>query len=174
MSDRVISLVGLVVEHLRTAFNPGQLHPPLGGGTAHVRFFAGDTIPTAAWNAHSQSCGCGEPMLWVRVVRRWRTTQFPNEFVGAAPCGTPRAVTIEAGIMRCAITEPEPAWDDYEQEAMVAVDDSWRLDAALKRAMQCAETEHVANQTALAAGEPFGPEGGILAWAQHAHAELGG
>lgn len=172
--DKAVGVVGFVVEQLRWAFSANQATPPLGGGTEHVRFFGGDSIPFAAWNSHASSCGCNEPLVWARVVRRYRSGGLPEERFGGpnAGCVDPRAITVEAGVMRCAITDPEPSWDDLEREAMVQLDDSYRLDVALCRAMGCAEVEGMAISTLLAAGEPFGPEGGVLAWTQWIHAQL--
>ncbi|MCM6774981.1 hypothetical protein NDR87_26410 [Nocardia sp. CDC159] len=175
MADRAITLIGFVVESLRLAFSENSATPPLGGGSPHVRFFAGDSLPLAAWAGHSASCDCADPMLWVRVVRRFRTATLPNEEPGEiSGCAIPRAITIEAGVMRCAVVAAEPPWDELEREALVQLDDSHRVDAALCRAMQCAERENAAQSTLLAAGEPFGPEGGVIAWTQWAHAQLAG
>lgn len=176
MVDRAINVIGYVIENLRQAYSENAVTPPLGGGSPHVRFFAGDTLPLAAWVGHRNDCSCNDPMLWVRVVRRFRSRDLPNEEAAilGAGCGAPRAITIEAGVMRCANTDAEPRWEDLEQEALVQLDDSYRVDAALCRAMQCAEDDNKALSTALAAGEPYGPEGGVIAWTQWAHAQLKG
>ncbi|MGA6208058.1 hypothetical protein ACPESR_25225 [Nocardia testacea] len=172
MADPAIVVIGLMAAGLRRAFTEDQTTPPMGGGAQTVRFLAGDALPGAVWNAHRTGCDCEKPMIYLRVVRRFRTSQLPEERRDQkSGCDEPRALTVEAGIMRCAITDAEPEWDDLEQEAFVALDDSFRLDQALVWAMADIE-EKVALSTMLAAGEPYGPEGGIIAWTQWAHIQL--
>ncbi|MBF6138124.1 hypothetical protein IU501_34715 [Nocardia otitidiscaviarum] len=174
MADKAMPLIGLLVTQLRESFSPNQKTPPLGGGTEAVRFLGGDGIPVAAWNGHRSACGCQEPMLWVRVVRRYRTAVLPDEQYGDrnGGCKDPRAITIEAGVLRCAVTDAEPTWEDLEQEALTQLDDAYRLDIALGRAMCCAEENSIIHASLLAAGEPWGPEGAMIAWTQWAHAQL--
>lgn len=159
---------------MRWAFDPGSARPPLGDGSPHVRFVGGDGIPSAMFTAHRADCECSNPLLWVRVVRRYRTAVLPAEQRGDqnGGCPDPRAITVEAGVMRCAITEPEPSWEDWEHEAMVQLDDSHRVDRALCRAMQCIERDNIGHSTLLEAGEPWGPHGGVVAWTQWAHVQL--
>lgn len=102
MND-VDCILNALIAALKEAFAPDSEYPPLDGGTEHVRLFAGDGIPLAAWNAHAgggdgDSEGCDHPFLWVRHVRRYRTQDFPNPFVGPAPCGLPSAVAIDVGV----------------------------------------------------------------------------
>ncbi len=150
---------------LRQAFGSSSPTPPLGGGTDAVRLFAGEAIPLAAWNAHTDQPGCDAPFLWVRVERRYRTgMEFPAPFVGARPCSMPRAVAIEMGVARCAVTEAEPSWEDYEREAEVSFDDSWRLETAMCWASKELVSSECATQTGLDAILPSGPDGGVIAW----------
>ncbi|MGI5216261.1 hypothetical protein [Nocardia sp. CA-290969] len=172
MADTAIVVVGLMAEAMKRAFTNGQTTPPFGGGTDTVRFFAGDTMPLAVWNGYASGGNCGDPLAWVRVVRRFRTTQLPEERRDQkSECTETKALTVEAGIMRCAVTEPEPDWDALEKEALAALDDSVRIDQALVWAMADIE-EKVALSTMIAAGEPYGPEGGVIAWTQWAHIQL--
>lgn len=156
-----------LIRAMRQVFNPTAPTPPVGGGTEHVRFFAGDQMPTAAVDMHREGCGCGEPLLWVRLVQRYRTTppQFPNPVVLADSCITDLvpAIELEVGVMRCAVVKEEPEWCDYEKEASVSLDDSWRVEAAMCRAMDCAVNEQDAKKTAVGNVVPWGPQGGVIA-----------
>ncbi|WP_280466812.1 hypothetical protein [Nocardia cyriacigeorgica] len=171
-TDPALVAVGLTMEAMRWAFSEAQTTPPLGGGSEDVRFFAGDGLPVAAWMGHSSQCKCASPMLWVRVVRRFRTSELPDERPGRkAGCLDPMALTIEGGVMRCAVTAARPTWEQWEREAQVQLDDSFRLDQALLQAQRSIE-ENVAVDTMLGAGEPYGPEGGVIAWTQWIHIQL--
>ncbi|MCM6777935.1 hypothetical protein NDR87_31445 [Nocardia sp. CDC159] len=173
MPDQVATIVGLTVTRLRAQFDPTQDVPPLGGGTDRVHILAGEVVVPPPWvgfsDDSSASCeGCG-PYLWVRLVRRWRTGDFPAE-AATGSCMDRRACTIEAGIARCHPFEAAPA--ALEQAAAVQWDDSWRIDAALCAALRDAEDAGAATDSALGPGEPYGPEGLVLAWTQVAHAQL--
>jgi hypothetical protein len=160
-ADPVVEVVAVVMGTLRDAFKPDSSFPPE-NGTDIVRFFAGEGPATAAWDAHTNDTGCDVPFLWVRVMRRYRTEQLPAPAVRDNPCGLPRAVAIEVGVGRCAVIEQEPDWGDYEAEASVSLDDSWRIELAL-----CAAAKRLrADNYIVAADEisPYGPEGGIIAW----------
>lgn len=163
-------------EKVARAFDPHQPDtsplqgPPHGaGGAGAVRLFAGDAPPLDAFNAHTGECGCDAPFLWVRLVRRYRTSDFPAPAVGAG-CGADPAVTVEAGVARCAALGAEPAWQEWEEEAAAALDDSWRLEtamcwaaAALARCgMDAAQDETV----------PHGPDGGAAGWVATMHVRL--
>lgn len=167
--DTAVTIIGLAVTRLGQVFSPTASTPPLGGGTDRVWIVAGEEVVPPPWVGTESDCdGCG-PYLWVRLVRRWRTTEFPNETV-SAQCGVQKAITIEAGIARCHPLDADA--DELEKISAVQWDDSWRIDRALCFAMGDARREGVATDTALGAGEPFGPSGLVLAWTQLAHAEL--
>lgn len=164
-SDPFDCAINTCMTALRQAFGSSSLTPPLGGGTDTVRFFAGEAMPIAAWNAHTDESGCDTPLLWVRLERRFRTmTDFPTPFVGPSPCGMPAAAAIELGIARCAVTSEEPTWEMYEREAEISMDDSWRLDTAMCWAARDMRKTHCATQTGRDAIEPYGPDGGVIAW----------
>lgn len=164
MADPAQDVLVHLIRSLRTAFDPQAANPPVGGGTANVRFFAGDSIPLAAWDAHAEGCGCNEPFLWVRLVQRYRTKNFPEPFRGAARCNeTSSALEIEVGAARCAIVKEEPEWCDWEKEAAVNLDDSRRVDAALCHAMACARDADDVGLTAIGPVVPWGPNGGVIA-----------
>ncbi|RJO72972.1 hypothetical protein D5S18_22105 [Nocardia panacis] len=170
--DPAATIIGLAVTRLRQVFSPDASVPPLGGGTDRVWIVAGAEVVPPPWvGTDSGSCtGCG-PYIWVRLVRRWRTEEFPTESVSAW-CAAQAAVTIEAGIARCHALDASAA--ELEEIAAVQWDDSWRIDRALCAATADAKAAGVASDTALGAGEPFGPDGLVIAWTQLAHAQLEG
>jgi hypothetical protein len=155
----VIEAVGAA---LKVAFPVTGEHQPEGGGSDLVRFMAGDTLPLAAWNAHTAG-GCGDPLLWVRLMRRYRSKDFPAPSIEASSCGRPVALAIEVGVARCAVMDPEPHWDDYQREAIVSLDDSWRIEMALCHAAGCLKRDKNLNASTDTI-VPFGPEGGVIAW----------
>lgn len=168
MPNRAVTIVGLVADQLKLYFDPELSVPPLGGGTDTVHILAGDTV-SPPWLEGDDGCdGCG-PYLWVRLVKRWRTEDFPS-ISQISMCTTAQAVTVEAGIARCYPYDPDE--DDQTTAAMVQLDDSYRLDAALCAAMRAAEDKGIAVNTALGAGDPYGPNGLLIAWTQQAHAQL--
>lgn len=169
--DQASCVVDAAMNALREAFAPAS--NPLGGGTTAVRFFAGDAAPLAAWNAHAGECGCGEPFIWVRLVRRYRTGEaFPAPYAGASPCGMPTAVAVEVGIARCAVVDAEPCWADYENEAEVSLDDSWRLELAMCRMQSLVTSQGCGVSFAQDVETPYGPEGGITAWVCTVYVQL--
>ena len=169
MRDRAVTVIGLAVTRLGEFFSPDAEVPPLGGGTDVVHIVAGETVSPPEWVGTSDDCtGCG-PYLWVRLARRWRTTEFPTEAV-VAGCEVHKAITIEAGIARCHPLTDDP--NESRELAAIQWDDSWRLETALCAAMQDAENAGVATVTGLGPGEPFGPEGLVIASLQTAHAQL--
>lgn len=160
--DGAREIVDIHMDALAELFSPNSPCPPAGGGQAMVRFFGGDAIPMAAWNAHSQSGQCLDPFLWVRVLRRYRTADFPGQTVSVDACTLPRVIQLEMGVGRCATVELEPSWQDYEAEAEVSLDDSWRMELALCRATAMVrKAGYVAGSDAI---EPYGPDGGVVAW----------
>ncbi|WP_280248807.1 hypothetical protein [Nocardia abscessus] len=171
MPDKAVTVIGLVVEQLRVFFAPDSARPPLGGGTETVHVLAGDTVVPPPWLAGDDQDSCADcgPYLWVRLARRWRTKNFPEESA-AAGCDIGRAITVEVGIARCHPLEGTPL--ELEEHAACQWDDSWRIENALCRAMRAAEEAQAATDTVVGAGEPFGPDGLVLVWTQIAHARL--
>lgn len=160
--DPASAIVDACMTAMREVFHPDSECPPVGGGGTEVRFFGGDAIPMAAWNAHTTGEGCDTPFLWVRVLRRYRTNALPTPMIDTTACGLSRAIALELGVGRCATVEAEPSWEEYAAEAEISLDDSWRVESALCRA---AALNRALNYTA-ATGEvsPYGPEGGVVAW----------
>jgi len=161
--DPAWDIVAAHMEALTGEFDPDGGTPPVGGGRAVVRFFGGDAIPMAAWNAHSQAGDdCADPFLWVRVLRRYRTYEFPGQAVAAEACALPRVIQLEMGVGRCATVDVNPSWEDYAAEAEVSLDDSWHMERALCRATAAVRgLGYVAGSDAI---EPYGPDGGVVAW----------
>jgi hypothetical protein len=164
-------------------FDPASECPPDGGGSTDVRFFAGDSAPSAAFNAYAAESDCGNPFLWVRVVKRYRLSSFtsrrrgdfPSPAVDANPCGAPRAVQIEIGVARCApsATSAAPTWAEYATEAEYSLDDSWRLELVLCRAMgTLRSSEKGSYDVGIDAIIPEGPEGGVMGWTALAYVEF--
>lgn len=160
-TDPASAIINAHIAAMKMVFDPASVCPPDGGGSTTVRFFAGEGIPMEAWDAHNGD-GCDNPFLWVRLLRRYRTREFPSPALSADACNLPRALAIEIGVGRCAVVESEPDWDDYAREAEIALDDSWRIEKALCAAagLLRAESYVVAIDTVA----PYGPEGGVLAW----------
>lgn len=126
---------------------------------APVRAFAGDSAPLAAWDAHSQSSDA--PFVWVRVVNRFRCRTFPAMTNDIDPNVLPRVVAIEAGVARCAITDVNPRWDDYQQEFDEHLADSWQLDQSVEIASATlTENGHLVGADPIL---PYGPDGGVVA-----------
>lgn len=162
--DMAVRAIGLVVEELRASFTPEQAVPPRGGGAFDVFLVPGEFAPPPPFNPECRDCG---PMVWVRLVNRFRTKTFPAP-AEYADCGMRRAVTVEAGVARCS-----PLPDGHsdldraalEAEAAVQWDDSWRMDSALCRVLRRAPEMGFLN-SAVGIGEPYGPEGMVVAWLQ--------
>lgn len=169
--DPASAIVSAYMTALAEAFDPASACPPDGGGSTTVRFFGGDAIPMAAWNAHTSGGeDCGAPFLWVRVIRRFRSSVFPAQEISVDSCGLPRVIALEIGVGRCAVVDVSPTWDEYAREAEVSLDDSWRIELALCRA------SGVVRSLGYSAGtgevSPFGPDGGVTAWMGEAYVQF--
>lgn len=173
MGDPVSCTLNAVVTAMREVFAADASVPPLGGGTSKVRVFAGDAAPLSAWDAHRDDCNCTEPFLWVRLMRRYRSKTFPSPYVGPDPCPVPVVAAIEIGVGRCASMSLEGcSWTEYENEAEISLDDSWRIELALCRAGNLMKRSGCADLTASDAVIPYGPEGGVVAWIGTLYAQV--
>lgn len=161
ITDPVTEIVTAYLQAMAEAFDPASSNPPV-VGTTTVRFFGGDGIPMAAWEAHASGTGCAEPFLWVRIVRRYRTELFPAPAIDTNSCGLPRVMEFEIGVGRCAVVDLEPAWEDYAAEAAISLDDSWRIELALCRVGSL--IRRLGYTVGIGEIAPFGPEGGVVAW----------
>ena len=161
VGDPAVAAIGVVMGALADAFDPASDFPPENGST-DVHFFAGEGPAEAAWNAHTDELGCDAPFLWVRVGRRFRTKNLPAVAIDNTGCQLPRAMDVEVGVVRCAVPDVDPTWDQYEAEAETSLDDSWRIELAL-----CAAAGRLRAQGYLCAPGTInagGPEGGVIGW----------
>lgn len=169
--DPADAIVNAYLTAMREVFSPTSECPPVGGGGTEVRFFGGDAIPMAAWNAHtSGGDDCSAPFLWVRVIRRYRSSIFPEQDVSIQSCSLPRVLALEVGVGRCAVIDIEPSWDEYAAEAEVSLDDSWRIELTLCRA--AAYVRELGYQAGSGEVAPYGPDGGVVAWTGEAYAQF--
>lgn len=158
--DPLSDVVAAIAQALRELFSEKSSCPPLAGGSDKVRFFIGDGTPISAWHSHSSDVECGAPFLWVRLDRRYRSNSFPNPTTGTGMCRWPKVAAFEIGVARCAVSEVDPSWADYEEEFEVGLDDSWRLEKMSCRLAQLLDGHAVTVDTIT----PYGPSGGIIAW----------
>lgn len=167
-TDPAIPIMSAAIQGLRTWFDPGAVCKAEVGTTETIRLFAGDGAPLAAWDAHAMSGGgCKEPFIWVRAMRRYRSSSFPSPTIATNPCGLPRVMPVELGVGWCAeVGEPDraPSWEAYDREARVSMDTSWRLEEALCTASGVLDQEDVGRQIGVDTLVPYGPEGGVIAW----------
>lgn len=163
--DAASTAINAFVTAMLEWFKPDSNCPPDGGGSTDVRFFAGDAAPASAWDAQ----GCKQPFLWVRVVRRYRSREFPVPAV-VTDCDLPRVLEVEVGVARCALTKERPTWEEYGREAEVSLDDSWRIENVLCRARALLNKNDFRVGTGTI--EPYGPEGGIIAWSGNAFVQF--
>ena len=167
-TDPALEAVSAAMQAMREAFDPGSACPPEAGGSTTVRFLASDGgLPF--WDGW-----CKEPLLWVRVDRRYLSTRqtFPAAFVKSQDCRDHpiNVLALEVGVARCSSAEQEPRWDDLEQEALIGLDDSWRIEKALCRfgGLRRAKGHAAATDTIA----PVGPEGGVMAWTGMAYTQI--
>lgn len=115
-------------------------------------------------------------LVWVTVVRRFRTRDFPVEAYDSSNCQIPRAVTLQVGVARCSAMMDEygspPPADRIKHEAIRGLDDAYRLDLALCRAGMKLDDANLISGYALDSAEPIGPEGGVVSWMQQASFRL--
>lgn len=172
--DPASEVVNAFVLALRQAFKPDGECPPLGGGSEKVRFFAGDDATVLGyWDPSGRACD--DPFLWVRLVRRYRSSPkaFPAARVADRNCRNADAfpaVEVEIGVGRCVTKDINPRWSVLEEEAEISLDDSWRVDKALTVAA-CrlqSNTRAVATDTVL----PIGPVEGIIQWTGVAYVQV--
>lgn len=171
--DPALAVVAAYLDAMRKAFNPNDAEfPPTGGGTTNVRFFAGDGPALAAFEAHAEGTDCAEPFVWVRVMRRYRSKVFPSPVLDQEQgCGTARVVAIEVGVARCSVTVQEtPTWEAYDAEADMSLEDSYRVEIAL--CLAATALRGAGHSVATDIINPYGPEGGVIAWVGTAYADL--
>ena len=167
-TDPAVDIVVAYTAAMREAFSPDGRCPPTAGSN-DVRFLAGEGPALVAFDVHTRGHGkCKEPMLWVRLARRYRTAAASNSFTPVLDNGTkcdslPRVFAIEVGVARCSVaTDERSGWDKYEYEAQQQLDDSWRLELALCRA--AGKLRALRHEVATDVLNPVGPDGGLVAW----------
>lgn len=164
-TDPALEVTTAAVTALLEWFKPGATCPAKVGVTETVRLFAGDGAPLAAWDSHAAgSAGCKEPFVWVRLMRRYRSQAFPAPTINISPCGLTRVVPVELGVAWCAVTEQEPTWAQWAQEAVISQDVSWRLEEAICYASRLLTQDQSERLTGTDTIAPYGPEGGVIAW----------
>lgn len=159
--DPAFEVVTAATAALRDAFRPDDPLCPPEKGSSTVRFIPGDG------NALPWDGKCSEPFLWVRVHNRYRSTkrEFPAAWVDDGPIdvesATIRVLAVEVGVARCASEDEPPKMDKLETEALQALDDSWRIETAL-RALVC-RLRSPERAVAVDTIAPVGPEGSVSA-----------
>lgn len=161
-TDPALEVVEAATLALLDWFNPDSVCPAKVGTTTDVRFFAGDGAPLAAWDSHA-SQSCDHPFVWVRMMRRYRSRQFPNPTI-ATDCQLPRVVPVEVGVGWCAIVEEHPKWSTYAEEAAISADTAWRIEEALCQASGRLMHDDSGRAVGTDTIVPYGPEGGVIAW----------
>lgn len=173
--DPANCVINTTASVLKLFFDPSGDQPPIGGGTALVRLFAGEALPIQAWDFfRGDGEGCDEPFVWVRLMRRYRTRDFPTPYVGGEPCPMPVVIAVEVGVARCAAisTGADCDWSCFENEAEISVDDSMRIERALCYAAGKLTADLCSPLIGLDAILPYGPEGGVIAWTGILYAQL--
>lgn len=160
--DTASDVIDQVRRSMMLAWDGDTDVPPTGQPVAQVYLVAGDAVPLAMWNAHNDG-DCVNPFAWVRLARRYRSRQFPSQTLDSS-CTAPVVVELEAGVARCAVTGVDPDMSEYETEAEISLDDSWRMSLALCHAAGVVTSKDIATQTAIDNIIPYGPEGGVIAW----------
>jgi len=159
--NRILDVVVAAQSSLLKAFNPNdRIQPPEGGGSTVCRVIAGDAVALELWDAHAVGSNCVEPFLWVRVRRRFRSNQFPAPAIDTSQCSMPEVAELEIGIGRCTRISEMVDWKQQATEAVVSLDDSWRIGLAACMFKGLLPTQDVGVGTT----NPYGPEGGIVGW----------
>lgn len=174
--DPASDVINAFVTAMKAAFNPNDtVLPPLGGGSTHVRFFAGDgALP--AWDPESSR---ERMFLWVRAANRYRSRgrDFPSATLQLGRCDNPevfRVLAVEVGVARCTSMEDGCDWEQLATEAEISLDDSWRIEEALCMAANALKKTDRDRAVATDTVAPIGPEGGVIAWTGMAYAQFGG
>lgn len=164
----IIPVTGQVLEALREKFVDTE-HAPLGGVVDRVEHRPGMDI--ALDNLSTGECSA---IVWANVQRIFPCVEFPDESPGQG-CGM-TAATIQVGAARCVSVVSEygaPTPDEMEHEALVGLDDAYRLDRAAGESMLACEERGLITQHEKTGLEPVGPQGGVLAWVMQLTVQLG-
>lgn len=163
-------VVGEVLEALRAEFSDPD-RPPLGGAVPQIEHRPGADVAL-----DGLFVGDCPGLVWVNVIRVYRTRNFPTE-EELPTCNGQLAALIQVGAARCVSTVDSrgypPTAEAMEHDALVGLDDVARLERAVCRAVGSADDRGVLLQATWSASEPHGPEGGALAWTKTINAQLG-
>jgi hypothetical protein len=149
---------------VRAVMRPDSDYPPVGGGTTQVQLVTGEG---PAWDPLAGRYGeegddaqCPNPFVWVRLVSRYRSTNFPEATV-IAGCGGVAVLALEIGIGRCVSIEADVDWTVIANEAEWGLDDAFRLDK-----IACVLVGYLKDRAMVAyePAVPEGPEGGGIVW----------
>lgn len=156
-SDR---LVATLLEALRVLFTTDGENAPVGGITGQPQLRAGDGVPALD---NFDECS----LLFLNITGRYRTTQFPQQAIENAHCGTSFVLEVQIGVARCSVALdyagnlPDAA--TMEAEFNAQEDDADRLDRALCVTAREAQRNNIIHDWAPQATEVVGPEGGTVA-----------
>lgn len=166
MTTKVVPVVGTFIEALAEVFTDAE-HPPLGGVTPYPEHRPGADVPLdRLWGGDGiREC---DAMVFVNVLRLYRSNEFPGETEEARPCRGMLHAQVQVGIARCVSTMDDmgtpPPPDVLERESLVGLDDAGRLEAAVCHALARCDDRELINQAVWTGLEPTGPEGGAMAW----------
>ena len=154
-TDPASAVIDAVIAAMKMVFDPKSDCPPVGGGSTTVRFYAGE-------GAYFDEIECAQPLLWVRFNSRYRSEYFPDASVVTLPCGAGEVITVEVGVARCSMMGGDITPKEVAKEAEISLDDSWRLGK-----LTCALNSQLGglHQIGQETISPWGPEGGVIAWA---------
>lgn len=157
----IIPVVGEIIEALRDQFGDPD-NPPVGGLVTDIEHRPGAEVALdGLWVE-----GC-PGLVWVNVIRMFRSKDFPNESEEAVCSGQP-AVIVEVGAARKVSTVDDlgypPTSADMEQDSLTGLDDAQRIERAVCRAAKRCNDRGLTLQATWGASEPHGPMGGALAW----------
>ena len=153
MTDPASEVVTAIITTMKAVFSDGSESPPVGGGSNKVLFFAGEGAPI-------EEISCDQPLLWARLVSRYRSDAFPEPSTILSPCGGQEVIVVEIGVARCSMIGGDATPDQYAAEAEISLDDSWRIG----RVMCALKGVLSSHQLGSDMVNPYGPEGGIIAW----------
>ncbi len=172
--DPATEVINTAVAAMARRFDPDQECPPHAGGSTEVRFLPGaDGFPVWA-TIHDDRC---DPLLWVRVVQRYRSTptEFPavvEESVQRCATGAFNVLEIAVGVTRCSVMDTDIQhvdWATIADEAAASLDDSWRVQQALCDIRLLQSKSRAVNTANVACA---GPEGGYITWAGVAQVQI--
>lgn len=167
-----VEVVGTIIEAMRTQFTSDAATEPLGGAVPTIEHRPGADV--ALDGLEYENCA---GIVWVNVLRMFRTTEWPQESDSMSACRGTLAVVVQVGAARCVSTVDSsgfpPTPEDMERDALVGLDDAVRLERALCIAARWLEQRGIGNGSVVGSSEPYGPAGGVLAWTKTLNVQLG-